>query len=79
MEMQRLLRLGTGPSTELVCLSASRTKLGSREATKVCGLVCAYRLLDVVAMLEGYTQNELCLERRLHSSLKSTYFMSGDG
>src|SRR5258708_2465103 len=63
--MHRLLRLGTGHGTELVCLPASLTRLSSREATKVCGLVCAYRLLDIIAMLGDFTPNALHLERRL--------------
>jgi hypothetical protein len=64
MEMQGLLGIGTGSSTEIVRLSESCPKLGSREATKVCGLVCAYRLVDVVAMLEGGIPNVLQVQRR---------------
>ncbi len=62
MEMQQLLGIGTAsdiseivrrPSTHL------NPSLSARASSKLCGLVCAYRLLDVLALMEGRLPNVL--------------------
>ena len=54
MEMQRVLGVGIG-STEnaIVSRPLDLNKIGQQSWSRLCGLICAYRLADVVALLGG--------------------------
>lgn len=57
MAMQRLLGLDPTDIRPLEVVGKHVTLLdaNSRDGVKLCGLICAYRLLDVIALLEGRT------------------------
>ena len=56
MDMQVMLGVGAG-SQENQMVSQT-PKVGSKDWPKLCGLVCAYRLADVVAQLGGCERNK---------------------
>lgn len=57
MKMQGLLGLQINSSHahshELVRHTSTRSNLGTGDGSKLCGLICAYRLLDIIALLGG--------------------------
>jgi hypothetical protein len=58
MEMQRILGLGTTSADKgIVARPPDLKGLSSRSWAKLCGLLCAYRLADVVALLGGSKLN----------------------
>jgi len=59
MTMQRLLGLDMNSTDfrplEVVGKPVTLLNAKAREGTKLCSLICAYRLVDVIALLEGHT------------------------
>ena len=55
LNMQRLLGLGleTSGVTHKIVSCQTNQKRSSSDYSKICGLVCAYRLVDVIALLQG--------------------------
>jgi len=59
MEMQRVLGIGIGSNKdEIVPRPPNLMNLSNQTWSWLCGLVCAYRLVDVVALSAGCTPNE---------------------
>jgi len=57
-----MLGIGTGSDTSEIVRRPSthlNPSLSARGSSKLCGLVCAYRLLDVLALMEGRLPNVL--------------------
>ncbi len=81
MQMQDLLGIalqfnGPGVESNVTRKSPHTRRTNVAEWTRLCGLVSAYRLLDVVALLEGetpraaaVTKSPLDLKKPLHVSL----------
>ena len=56
MEMQQILGLGIGSQENRMV--RRHPNVGSQGWARLCGLVCAYRLADVVALLGGCERNK---------------------
>jgi hypothetical protein len=52
-KVQSRLGITIGDGLQVVPRSQSSSKLSSIEMSKICSIISAYRLLDVVAMLDG--------------------------
>ncbi len=72
MEMKEMLRIslsynGPGVQAGVVSLPPRRKMLTAGESTRLCGLVTAYRLVDVIALLEGEaTYSPAIIRQPLH-------------
>lgn len=78
MDMQRVLGLDLptrSTTTDIIVqrLPPNVRKLSSTTWSRLCGLICAYRLVDVVAMLGGCSPSELRVPRRPSQMQKPLY------
>ena len=74
MEMQSILGIGIGSNErEIVPRPLNLKNMGAQKWTRLCGLVCAYRLVDVVALLEGCRPNETQVPRSPMKSNRPLY------
>ena len=69
MTMQRLLGLDMNSTDfrplEVVGKPVTLLNANARDGAKLCGLICAYRLIDVIALLEGHTPRSSLVPHRL--------------
>ena len=77
MDMQRLLNLdlmspGTS-SLEIVHQPTTHLNLSTLQGTNLCGLVCAYRLLDVNAWMLGRTPLSPYVAPSLETEIRLLY------
>jgi hypothetical protein len=73
MAVQRLLGLNPN-STSIGSLEVRHTPVNTQDGVKLCGVVCAYRLLDVIALLEGHTpRSPHVAHRPLDRNIKRVY------
>lgn len=55
LEMQRVMGIGVGSDENTLVPRPPELKtLSNRSWSTLCGIVCAYRLADVVAYMKGY-------------------------
>ena len=74
MEMQRVLGIGIGSNEdEIVPRPPNLMNLSNWTWSWLCGLVCAYRLVDVVALSAGCTPNETKVPRGPISPIREVY------
>ena len=74
MEMQCVLGLGIGSNiTKIVSWHPNLNKVSTGLWSRLCGLVYAYRLVDVIALLKNWTPNELQVLCRPFQSQKTLY------
>jgi len=74
MEMQSILGIGIECNENVVVSRPPNLpNLSKRGWTKLCGLVCVYRLADVVAFLGGCKLNESQVPPRVKYPIKELY------
>ena len=70
MDMQRLLSLDLTSAHEIVRQPTTHSNI---DGTKLCGLICAYRLLDVNAWIGGRTPLSSYVAPPLEKGIKLVY------
>ena len=74
MEMQRLLGLGIGSDEhKIIAHIPNLMALSNSHWSRLCELVCAYRLADVIALLGGCKPNETSFPQRAMCPSRQLY------
>lgn len=74
MDMQSVLGLDAASNTtDIIAQPPNLKKLSAATWSRLCGLICAYRLVDVIAMLGGCSPNELRVPRSPSQKQKQLY------